>query len=129
METHCYAGRSRHVSEFYLLAPLNEEKRFIAIVERTAAPEQKYLLNPPGFNYGHLPALNKLKEDQANIIFGNSIGKNNRYKLIAKDKETFVLDLFFEKGELKKYRIAQVDLKTLDQLSDENLTSWQLVQK
>lgn len=106
----CYAGRSRHIAEYYLVAPVESATDYCAIVERTPAPKTQYLLNPSGFEYGDVPLLNMITMTSAQQLFGHSEqhGDWHRFRLKALDGELFFLDLKFVENSISYYRLAQV---------------------
>jgi hypothetical protein len=127
-ESHCYAGRSRHVAELFLVSPADQKDRFIGVIERT--PSSGCKLDPPGFDYGQIPQLKDLNESQADALFGKGVNLNDstRYRLTAKNDEAFfLLDLVFKDKKVQKFRVFQSAQHDGDRINVGHLPDFELI--
>jgi hypothetical protein len=76
------------------------------------------ILNPYAeFNYGPIPDLPDITKEQAQALWGEAderrtLPDKNTYKLVSKDKKDFFLDVVFEHGLLKEYRVRSSELSS-----------------
>ena len=87
--------------------------RCVAIVR--VEPSNSAVLNPPGFNYGPIPALNMLRESDADVLWGTKtkqkIGPVVKYTLPTyQSADAITIETIFENSLLKKYRIVGISI-------------------
>jgi hypothetical protein len=118
-------------NDYYLLNRPGESN-YVAVIQlepKTGADsEEKFKLNPEGFNYGPIPALEKLSQAEADLLWGwgsephpnNETQKTDQektYILVARHqakfpkeiKKTFLIHCRFESNKLVHYDIESPD--------------------
>lgn len=95
---------------FWLRRPL--DTTVAAIVQKL--PNGTVTLNPPGFDYGPIPALEKMTQEHCEWLWGSSPQEFapsqklliKEYRLVSPDGSTdFFIDVKFDRDRLIKYRV------------------------
>lgn len=87
------------------------KSNYIAVIKSN--PCTPTILNPVGYNYGPIPALNTLTTEKADELFGQPIIHTNQrsYKLLSASNDSYFLDLSFDGTKLKQYRVRGQNLR------------------
>ena len=109
------------------------EENVVAVVE--CEPGTATKLNPNGFDYGPIPAIENISRAQADHLWrsrsnSSKSGQTCTYRLTTKGQNEFFLDLVFLKNKLQKYRIRGQTLDLYDRLvikEEDKLSAWQQV--
>jgi hypothetical protein len=109
--TDCRSGPAGWEKVFWLSRP--GAANCTAIVVTLNKP----ILNPYAeFNYGPIPDLPDITKEQAQALWGTvgakTLPDKNTYKLVSKDRNDFFLDVIFEHGLLKEYRVRSTELSS-----------------
>ncbi len=103
-ETHC---NSSVPARFLYLNQPNTGRKVAIIWFDQAGPA---ILNPPGFEYGPIPPLKEMTVADMRQLWGNELKdkattSNEKVFLLKYNETEYQLEMQFENGQLKKYRV------------------------
>lgn len=84
---------------------------YVAIIQSNSCSPT--ILNPDGYEYGPIPALDKLTPSDAEVLWGApTIEANQRtYKLVSAANDVYFVDISFDGSSLRQYRVRGKSLR------------------